>query len=100
MTANIAALLYLVAGVLFILALRGLSSPASSQRGNLFGIIGMTIAVLTTLAAHPPIGWGAWALVVLGIGLGGGRIGCPRRADRARFRARHAVHADQQRRLR
>ena len=72
MTANIAALLYLVAGVLFILALRGLSSPASSQRGNLFGIIGMTIAVLTTLAAHPPIGLGAWALVVLGIGLGGG----------------------------
>jgi H+-translocating NAD(P) transhydrogenase subunit beta len=72
MTANIAALLYLVAGVLFILALRGLSSPASSQRGNLFGIIGMTIAVLTTLAAHPPIGWGAWALVALGIGLGGG----------------------------
>jgi len=72
MTANIAALLYLVAGILFILALRGLSSPASSQRGNLFGIIGMTIAVLTTLAAHPPIGWGAWALVALGIGLGGG----------------------------
>jgi NAD(P) transhydrogenase subunit beta len=72
MTANIAALLYLVAGVLFILALRGLSSPASSQRGNLFGIIGMTIAVATTLAAHPPIGLGAWALVVLGIGLGGG----------------------------
>src|SRR5471030_2985273 len=72
MTANIAALLYLVAGVLFILALRGLSSPASSQRGNLFGIIGMTIAVLTTLAAHPPIGWGAWALVALGIGIGGG----------------------------
>jgi H+-translocating NAD(P) transhydrogenase subunit beta len=72
MTANIAALLYLVAGVLFILALRGLSSPVSSQRGNLFGIIGMTIAVLTTLAAHPPIGWGAWVLVVLGLGLGGG----------------------------
>ena len=72
MTANIAALLYLVAGVLFILALRGLSSPASSQRGNLFGMIGMTIAVLTTLGLHPPIGWGAWALVVLGLGLGGG----------------------------
>ena len=72
MTANIAALLYLVAGVLFILALRGLSSPVSSQRGNLFGMIGMTIAVLTTLAAHPPVGLGAWALVVLGLGLGGG----------------------------
>ncbi|HTS39288.1 MAG TPA: NAD(P)(+) transhydrogenase (Re/Si-specific) subunit beta [Xanthobacteraceae bacterium] len=72
MNANIAALLYLVAGVLFILALRGLSNPESSRRGNLFGMIGMTIAVLTTLAAHPPNGWGAWALVVLGLGLGGG----------------------------
>ena len=49
MSANLAALLYLVAGVLFILALRGLSSPDSSRRGNLFGMIGMTIAVLTTL---------------------------------------------------
>ena len=48
--ANIAALLYLVAGVLFILALRGLSHPASSRRGNLFGMIGMAIAVATTLA--------------------------------------------------
>jgi len=72
MTANIAALLYLVSGVLFILALRGLSSPESSRRGNLLGMAGMTIAILTTLAAHPPAGWGAWALVVLGVGLGGG----------------------------
>ena len=44
MNANIAALLYLVAGVLFILALRGLSSPESSRRGNMFGIVGMAIA--------------------------------------------------------
>ncbi len=71
MNANIAALLYLVAGVLFILALRGLSSPESSRRGNTFGIVGMTIAVLTTLASHPPVGFGAWILVVLGIGFGG-----------------------------
>jgi NAD(P) transhydrogenase subunit beta len=70
--ANIAALLYLVAGVLFILALRGLSSPATSRQGNLFGMIGMTIAILTTLASHPPVGFGAWALVVGGIVLGGG----------------------------
>ena len=42
MNANIAALLYLVAGVLFIQALRGLSSPASSRMGNLLGMIGMT----------------------------------------------------------
>ena len=49
MSPNLVALLYLVAGVLFILALRGLSSPDSSRRGNQFGMIGMTIAVLTTL---------------------------------------------------
>src|SRR5688572_3633725 len=72
MSANIAALLYLVAGVLFILALRGLSSPDSSRRGNQFGMIGMTIAVLTTLAAHPPTDSIGWALVVGGIVIGGG----------------------------
>jgi NAD(P) transhydrogenase subunit beta len=70
--ANLAAVLYLVAGILFILALRGLSNPASSRKGNLFGMVGMAIAILTTLAAHPPAGAGAWILVVLGMGLGGG----------------------------
>ena len=72
MNANLAAVLYLVAGVLFILALRGLSSPASSRRGNLLGMVGMAIAIVTTLAAHPPASPAAWALVVLGMGLGGG----------------------------
>ena len=43
---------YLIAGICFILALRGLSSPASSQRGNRLGMIGMAIAVVTTLAIH------------------------------------------------
>ena len=72
MNANIAALLYLVSGVLFILALRGLSSPESSRRGNAFGIAGMVIAIGTTLAAHPPAGAGAWILVGAGLFLGGG----------------------------
>ena len=54
MNANLAALLYLVAGVLFILALRGLSSPATSRQGNRFGMAGMAIAILTTLALQPP----------------------------------------------
>jgi NAD(P) transhydrogenase subunit beta len=49
------ALAYLAAGVLFILALRGLSSPATSQRGNRFGMAGMLIAVLTTLITHLPV---------------------------------------------
>jgi NAD(P) transhydrogenase subunit beta len=71
MSADIVALLYLVAGVLFILALRGLSSPETSRRGNLFGMIGMAIAILTTLASHPPAGVGAWALVVVGMAIGG-----------------------------
>ena len=48
MSANLSALLYLVSGVLFILALRGLSSPETSRQGNLFGIIGMVIAVTVT----------------------------------------------------
>ena len=53
-TPSWALLAYLVSGVCFILALRGLSSPASSQRGNRFGMIGMTIAVVTTLVTHQP----------------------------------------------
>src|SRR6202012_5722629 len=69
--ADIAALLYLVAGVLFILALKGLSSPASSRTGNRNGMIGMLIAVLTTLwvaGVSDPLTWG---MVVGGIAIGG-----------------------------
>src|ERR1700692_3695196 len=80
MSADLAALCYLVAGALFILALRGLSNPETSRRGNQFGMIGMTIAVLTTLAAHPPAGLSAWVLVIVGMALGGGiRAGIARR---------------------
>src|ERR1700686_586295 len=71
MNANLAAVLYLVAGVLFILSLRGLSSPASSRRGNFLGMTGMGIAIATTLAAHPPADGIAWVLVVLGVAIGG-----------------------------
>src|SRR5258707_876146 len=72
MSADLVGLLYLAAGVLFILALRGLSSPETSRRGNLFGMVGMAIAILTTLASHPPAGFGAGILVVLGLAAGGG----------------------------
>jgi NAD(P) transhydrogenase subunit beta len=72
MSADLAALLYLAAGVLFILALRGLSSPESSRRGNLFGMAGMAIAILTTLASHPSSGVVGWALVLIGVAIGGG----------------------------
>src|ERR1051325_1379626 len=71
MNANLAALLYLIAGVLFILSLRGLSSPASSRQGNFFGMAGMAIAVVTTLASHPPTDGMGWLVVVLGIAIGG-----------------------------
>ena len=47
-------LAYLVSGVCFILALRGLSSPESSRRGNYIGMVGMAIAVVTTLITHVP----------------------------------------------
>ncbi|MEM6534817.1 MAG: NAD(P)(+) transhydrogenase (Re/Si-specific) subunit beta [Pseudomonadota bacterium] len=68
-----APLLYLVAGILFILALRGLSSPATSRAGNRNGMIGMTIAVATTLA----LSWNVldattWGILIAGAVIGGG----------------------------
>ena len=71
MSADLVALLYLAAGVLFILALRGLSSPETSRRGNFLGMTGMAIAVLTTLGSHPPADATGWGLVVGGIAIGG-----------------------------
>src|SRR5262249_59848762 len=72
MNPDIVGVVYLASGVLFILALRGLSSPESSRLGNIFGIVGMVIAVVTTLAAHRPAGFFAWVLVAIGLALGGG----------------------------
>jgi NAD(P) transhydrogenase subunit beta len=73
MNANLAAILYIVSGVLFILALRGLSSPVTSQTGNRNGMIGMAIAVATTLATL----WsqGALDVVTLSLILGGVAVG-------------------------
>jgi H+-translocating NAD(P) transhydrogenase subunit beta len=70
MSANLAAVLYLVAGALFIMALRGLSHPSSSRQGNLFGMVGMGIAVLTTLALAKPMGVLPWVLIISGLGIG------------------------------
>lgn len=69
--ANFAALAYLISGVLFILALRGLSHPESSRAGNMYGMIGMAIAVGATLITFPPSGSG-WVFILLGLGVGGG----------------------------
>ncbi|MCX5496578.1 NAD(P)(+) transhydrogenase (Re/Si-specific) subunit beta [Kaistia dalseonensis] len=70
--ANITALLYLVSGVLFIMALRGLSSPATSRQGNIYGMVGMAIAILTTLVLAAPKSPLAWGLIIVGIAIGGG----------------------------
>ncbi len=73
MTANLAAILYVISGVLFIQSLRGLSSPASSRKGNIYGMIGIAIAVVTTLLF---VGVSGQALVYILIALGvGGGIG-------------------------
>ena len=72
MNINIAAVLYLVAGVLFILALRGLSSPRTARQGNRFGMFGMGLAVLTTLALKPPSDISAWIFGIVAVAIGGG----------------------------
>jgi len=72
MSANLAALLYLVSGILFIMALRGLSSPATARRGNTFGMIGMTIAIVVTLLLANVPNAATWGLVALALAIGGG----------------------------
>jgi NAD(P) transhydrogenase subunit beta len=72
MSVDLAALLYLVSGALFIMALRGLSSPATSRQGNLYGMVGMGIAILTTLAVAAPTNPFVWIVILAGIAIGGG----------------------------
>jgi len=71
MSSNLTSLLYLVASVLFILALRGLSSPVTSRRGNQYGMIGMAIAVLATLGRQGMLP-GGYVWIIAGIAIGGG----------------------------
>ncbi len=68
MSANLAGLLYLVASVCFVMALRGLSHPTTSRNGNLFGIAGMVIAIVTTLALPGVVSYG---LIIAGLLIGG-----------------------------
>ena len=68
MSESLSALLYLVAAICFIMALRGLSSPETARGGNIFGIVGMVIAILTTLASPEVVSY--W-LIVIGIVIGG-----------------------------
>jgi NAD(P) transhydrogenase subunit beta len=66
MSANSVSLAYLVAALLFILALKGLSSPVSARRGNMFGMVGMAIAVITTMTITDN-----WVYISLAIAVGG-----------------------------
>jgi NAD(P) transhydrogenase subunit beta len=68
MSESLSALLYLVASICFIMALRGLSSPDTARAGNLYGIIGMAIAILTTLASPYVVSY--W-LIAVGLVIGG-----------------------------
>ena len=72
MSANLSALGYLVAAICFIVSLRGLSSPATSQRGLQAGMAGMTIAILITLISLRHAGFGTYALILVALVLGGG----------------------------
>ena len=72
MSANFAALAYLIAGVLFILALRGLSSPETSRRGNTMGMLGMAIAVIVTLGVSGASDALTWMMIIAGVAIGGG----------------------------
>ena len=71
MSANLASFLYLVSGILFILALRGLSHPTTSRQGNLYGMVGMAIAIITTLLLTTPTP-GGFLLILVGLAIGGG----------------------------
>ena len=71
MSANISSLLYLVSGVLFVLALRGLSSPTTARQGNYFGMAGMLVAVVTTLTVMDTQSLDTWGIIIAGIAIGG-----------------------------
>lgn len=71
MSANLISFLYLISGIFFILALRGLSNPESARRGNYFGIIGMIIASATTILITPPSSTLDIILLTGGITIGG-----------------------------
>ncbi|MCY4030574.1 MAG: NAD(P)(+) transhydrogenase (Re/Si-specific) subunit beta [Hyphomicrobiales bacterium] len=72
MSGNLAASLYVLAAILFILALRGLSSPESSRTGNMLGIVGMVVAMGTTLFLLQDDSALTWGGILLAVAIGGG----------------------------
>ena len=75
MTAAWAGFLYLLAGVCFIMSLRGLSSPETARRGNVIGMLGMAVAIITTVWVAAKLADGVSLLTALVVGLGGGAVG-------------------------
>lgn len=68
MSENLSAFAYLIASICFIMALRGLSSPDTARTGNVYGVVGMVIAVVTTLAAPGVL---SFSMIILGVLIGG-----------------------------
>jgi len=66
---DIMAMIYLIASVLFILALRGLSHPSTARKGNMYGIVGMALVIFATLFGPDVM---TWSMILAGIVLGGG----------------------------
>ena len=73
MSHNLIPIFYLISGILFILALRGLSSPETSRKGNFYGVVGMVIAIVTTLIVIkiPFSSVTTWSMLLAGIFIGG-----------------------------
>ena len=73
MSHNLIPIFYLISGILFILALRGLSSPETSRKGNFYGVVGMVIAIVTTLIVIkiPFSSVTTWSMLIAGIFIGG-----------------------------
>ena len=69
-SANLSAIFYLISGVLFILALRGLSSPETSRQGNFFGFLGMTLAITVTFLSIDIL-FGSFIFVICILAIGG-----------------------------
>ena len=100
MSANMVAVLYLISALMFIFALRGLSHPESSRLGNIFGIVGMVIAIITTLMFKSVLSYveiGAAILVGGAIGTPRGRAGihppCPGHFRPRRRPSAHGPHS-------
>ena len=89
---NLVTLLYLIASVCFIQALKGLSNPKSARAGNVFGMVGMAIAIVTTVVLILKQSAGLGSNLGLGLGLlfaalvVGGAVGCARRRHRDHYR--------------